>query len=206
MIIIALQGYQCPQIIPPPLVEKKQEKQTEKTVQWYVLRVTYQREMIAARRLAELGIEHFVPTRVVRAKLPNGRVSLQRRALVHNYIFVHSDRETINHIKTFELAYLRYVMHTVDSVYQPMVVPESQMRSFMLVTGTEDERLMLVQEQSVELKAGTRVRVTGGIFAGAEGILTKVAGARERRVVVRIEGLVAVATPHIERELLEILE
>ncbi len=190
----------------PPLVEKKQEKQTEKTVQWYVLRVTYQREMIAARRLAELGIEHFVPTCVVRAKLPNGRVSLQRRALVHNYIFVHSDRETINHIKTFELAYLRYVMHTVDSVYQPMVVPESQMRSFMLVTGTEDERLMLVQEQSVELKAGTRVRVTGGIFAGAEGILTKVAGARERRVVVRIEGLVAVATPHIERELLEILE
>jgi transcription antitermination factor NusG len=76
----------------------------------------------------------------------------------------------------------------------------------MLVTGTEDERLMLVQEQSVELKAGTRVRVTGGIFAGAEGILTKVAGARERRVVVRIEGLVAVATPHIERELIETLE
>lgn len=190
----------------PPLVEKKQEKQTEITVQWYVLRVTYQREMIAARRLAELGIEHFVPTRVVRAKLPNGRVSLQRRALVHNYIFVHSDRQTINHIKTFELAYLRYVMHTVDSVYQPMVVPESQMRSFMLVTGTEDERLMLVQEQSVELKAGTRVRVTGGIFAGAEGILTKVAGARERRVVVRIEGLVAVATPHIERELIETLD
>ena len=31
-----------------------------------MLRVTYQRELIAKRRLDELGVESFVPTKVVR--------------------------------------------------------------------------------------------------------------------------------------------
>lgn len=188
-----------------PFVNKTMEISSNQT-EWYVLRVTYQRELIAKRRLDELGVESFVPTKVVRAKLVNGRRVLQRRALVHNYIFVRSDRQKIDHIKQFELPYLRYVMHTKNGVRQAMVVPEVQMRSFMLVTGTEDERLMLLEPESVELAVGMRVRVTGGIFAGAEGILTKVAGARERRVVVKIEGIAAVATPRIERELIEIIE
>ena len=189
-----------------PDVEKEQLQQVSDTVQWYVLRVTYQRELIAARRLTELGVENFVPTKVVRTKLPNGRRVLQRRALVHNYIFVRSNRQTIDSIKQFELPYLRYVMHTVNSVYQAMVVPSEQMRSFMLVVGTEDERLMLVEQTSVDLRSGIRVRVTGGVFAGSEGVLIKVPGARERRVVVRIEGVVAVDTPYIERELIEKIE
>ena len=183
-----------------------EQKELEQSAQWYVLRVTYQREMIAKRRLDELSTESFVPTKLVRVTLQNGRKSLQRRALVHNYIFIHATRATIDQIKSFELPYLRYVMHTVNGVRQAMVVPEQQMRSFMLVTGTEDERLMLLDAQSEQLTSGTRVRVTGGIFAGAEGLLVKVAGARERRVVVRIEGIAAVATPRIERELLEKIE
>lgn len=201
MVIIVLHGCQCPQI-----VFSMEQQRVELAVSWYVLRVTYQREMIAKRRLDELSIESFVPTKVVRVTLQNGRRALQRRALVHNYIFVHSDRQTIDNIKRFELPYLRYVMHTVDSFYQPMVVPECQMRSFMLVTGTEDERLRVVEPSSVELSAGTRVRVKGGPFAGAEGLLAKVPAERERRVVVRIEGIAAVATPRIARDLLEIIE
>lgn len=177
----------------------------DEEVKWYVLRVTYQRELIAKRRLDELHIESFVPTRQVRSKLSSGRISLQRRALVHNYIFVHSDRATIDRIKQFELPYLRYVMHVKDNERQIMVVPQVQMHSFMLVTGTEDERLLLLQPDSVDIKLGTRVRVKGGLFAGAEGVLVKVAGVRDRRVVVRIAGIAAVATPKIEPELLEII-
>ena len=175
-------------------------------VAWYVLRVTYQRELIAKKRLDELKIESFVPTRQVKSKLCNGRVVIQRRALVHNYIFIHSDRATIDDIKQFELPYLRYVMHNKDNVRQMMTVPEEQMHNFMLITGTEDERLMLLQPESVDIALGTRVRITGGLFAGAEGVLIKVAGARDRRVVVKIDGVAAVATPKIEKELLEIIE
>ena len=178
---------------------------TESLPLWYVLRVTYQRELIAKRRMDELGVESFVPTRSVRERGANGRVVVARRALVHNYIFVHATREVIDALKQRELPYLRYVMHTINDTYTPMVVPEAQMRSFILVTGSEDERLMVVDCQAAELKAGTRVRVVGGIFAGAEGVLTKLSGLRDRRVVVRIDGVAAVATPKIEKELLEII-
>ncbi len=179
---------------------------TDQQIEWYVLRVTYQREMVAKRRLDEIGVESFVPTKLQRRRLSNGRVSMQRRALVHNYIFIHSDRSTIDEIKHFELPYLRYVMHTKDNLYQPMRVPEEQMRSFILVTGSEDERLMVLDVQSVDLRVGTKVRIIGGVFVGAQGILTKLSGVRDRRVVVKIEGIAAVATPKIEKELLEIIE
>ena len=184
----------------------KMAQSSNETAAWYVLRVTYQRELIAKRKLDELHIESFVPTRQVKCKLRNGRVSMQRRALVHNYIFIHADRATIDNVKRFELPYLRYVMHNKDNVRQMMTVPEEQMHNFMLITGTEDERLMLLQPESVDIALGTRVRITGGLFAGAEGVLIKVAGARDRRVVVKIDGVAAVATPKIEKELLEIIE
>lgn len=201
-----LYDYQCPRIMfnSQQSINANSHLESEnKTLEWYVMRVTYQRELIAKRRFDELGIVSFVPTRLNRTRLSSGINKLQRKALVHNYIFVFSDRDTLDAIKQFELPYLRYVMHVQDSVRQVMKVPLEQMRSFMLVTGTEDERLMLLAPDSVDLRLGTRVRVIGGLFAGAEGVLIKVAGARERRVVVKIEGVTAVATPKIDRELLE---
>lgn len=179
---------------------------SEELSEWYVLRVTYQRELIAKRRLDELGITSFVPTRRVEVLLASGVKRVQRRALVHNYIFIFSDKQTIDRIKHFELPYLRYVVHTQNNEKTFMRVPERQMRSFMLVTGSEDERLQLLQAESVDLKLGTRVRVIGGIFAGAEGLLVKIPGVRSRRVVVKIDGVAIVATPAIEREFLEVIE
>jgi transcription antitermination factor NusG len=84
-----------------------------------------------------------------------------------------------------------------------MVVPEEQMRSFIIVAGSEEEQVRLLDEQSFDLSKGMRVRVTGGMFEGAEGVLTKVSGARDRRVVVRIEGVAAVAAPTIDARLIE---
>ena len=80
---------------------------------------------------------------------------------------------------------------------------EEQMRSFIIVAGSEEEQVRLLDEQSFDLSKGMRVRVTGGMFEGAEGVLTKVSGARDRRVVVRIEGVAAVAAPTIDARLIE---
>ena len=169
---------------------------------WYALRVTYQRELIAKSYLDGIGVESFVPMCVER-KVVGGRRRLCRRAMLHNYIFVYSTRERIDDIKRFELPYLRYVMHTQNGERQVMVVPEEQMRSFIIVAGSEEEQVRLLDEQSFDLSKGMRVRVTGGMFEGAEGVLTKVSGARDRRVVVRIEGVAAVAAPMIDARLIE---
>ena len=51
---------------------------------WYVLRVTYQRELSTKEYLDKLDIENFVPVRVVRRRDSKGRFSRVREAAVHN--------------------------------------------------------------------------------------------------------------------------
>ena len=53
---------------------------------WYVLRVTYQRELSTKEYLDKLHVENFVPVRVVRRRDSKGRFSRVREAAVHNYI------------------------------------------------------------------------------------------------------------------------
>ena len=173
--------------------------------QWYAMRVTYQRELIAKRFLDDRNIESFVPVRQER-RLVGGRYCLKPRALLHNYIFIHSTREEIDNLKQYHLPYLRYVMHTQNGERQIMVVPQEQMRSFVIVAGSDDERVMFLPSESSEFAKGERVRVLAGPFAGAEGVLTKVAGVRDRRVVVKIEGVAAVAAPTLPAELVERIE
>lgn len=184
----------------------KTQNCTNSKVEWYVLRVTYQRELVAKRYLDERGIENFVPIRTVQCPTRSGRKVTKPKALLHNYIFVHSTREVVDDLKQFHLPYLRYVMHTQNSERQVMVVPEEQMHSFILIAGSEQEGVELLPCQEVELNAGQRVIVTGGLFAGAEGVLTRIIGKRAHRVVVRIEGIAAVAAPTIPSQFIEIIE
>ena len=173
--------------------------------QWFAMRVTYQRELIAKGFFDEVGVESFVPTRMERRVVASRR-KVCRCSLLHNYIFVHSTRERLDEIKQFSLPYLRYVMHTQNGERQVMVVPDDQMRNFITVAGSEEEHLRFLAPDTVDLAKGMRVRVTGGLFVGAEGVLMKVTGARERRVVVKIEGVAAVAAPVIDARLIEPIE
>ena len=54
------------------------------------------------------------------------------------------------------------------------------------------------------LKKGDKVRITGGIFSGVEGVFVRVKG--DRRVVVSIQGIMAVATAFIHPSLIEKIE
>ena len=176
---------------------------SESVEQWYVLRVTYQRELIAKRFFDEKNIESFVPTRTVYRTNAAGRRCAKAQAMLHNYIFVRSTRERIDEIKQFSLPYLRYVMHVQDERRQIMVVPDEQMRSFVAIAGSDDERVAFLAPESVDLACGERVRITAGVFEGAEGVLAKVMGGRVRRVVVKIEGVAAVATPILPAAMVE---
>ena len=165
---------------------------------WYVLRVTYQRELSTKEYLDKLHVENFVPVRVVRRRDSKGRFSRVREAAVHNYIFVRSTREVIDDLKTFRLPILRYVMHLQNGENQIMTVPESQMRNFIAVAANIDEPVIFLSPEEVD-----RVRIKGGVFMGVEGTFMRVKNTRDRRVVVKIDGITAVATASIPSALVE---
>ena len=115
---------------------------------------------------------------------------------VHNLVFVRSTRERMDEIKNEPGMNIpiRYIMDR--ETRQPIVIPDSQMRSFIAVSGTYDQAVLYLN-----LSQGTRVRITGGIFEGVEGVFVRVR--HDRRVVVNIEGVMAVATTFVHASLVE---
>ena len=57
----------------------------------------------------------------------------------------------------------------------------------------------------MDLKKGQRIRIIGGVFDGAEGVLLKVKGIRDKRLVVSLPNLLTVAATRIEPEFIQIL-
>lgn len=178
-------------------------KQREETV-WFVLRVTYQRELFAKERLDKLGIENFVPTRMVRRRGRAGQFVWAKEAAVHNYIFIRTSRQRLSILKQDVLPWARYVMHTTDSgASEPQVVPEQQMSDFIAVAGNDDERVLFLDPDAIDLSKGDRVRILGGPFEGVEGVFMRVQSKHEKRVVVKIDGIAAVATTSLPSVLVE---
>jgi transcription antitermination factor NusG len=175
-------------------------------VAWYVLRVTYQREITASKALEELQIEHYVPT--IRTRIRNDKgvsIGWKTEPLVHNYIFIHDSYENILKIKQGKLDYLRFMMGKDESgmLSMPQYVPDKQMSDFMKVVRTMGSKPV---DPNIDLKKGDHVRVLTGPFEGVEGIYIKMPNRHEKRVVIKILGVAAVATMALNASDVEKLE
>ena len=178
-------------------MENSQKPANEEKV-WYALRVTYNRELKVKDDLDSRGVESFIP---MQYKLMEraGRMVKRLVPTVHNLIFVHTTPSFMRAYKERTHLPIRYIMNRER--HQPVVVPEWQMRNFIAVAGTYDEQLVYLTPEPGDFATGDRVKVLGGIFEGAEGVLVRVKG--DRRVLVSIEGVVAVATTFIHPSMLQ---
>ena len=184
-------------------MERSQSILSSSALNWYALRITYGRELALQEYLNSEGIENFIPMHY-EYTIKNERRVRKLVPAVHNLVFVRSSRERIDRIKD-EMGMtlpIRYIMDRESR--QPIVVPTSQMRSFMAVAGSYDQQLVYLEPSAVAFRKGQRVRVTGGIFAGVEGEFIRVKN--DRRVMVSIQGVMAVATTYIHPSLIEPLD
>ena len=179
------------------------EKRTIKTKKaeeklWYAIRVTYNRELKVKEDLDARGIECFVPMQYRREER-NGQMVKRLVPSVHNLIFIHIEpSKMVEYKKTTSLP-IRYIMNR--ETHKPITVPKREMDSFITVVGTYNEQLVFLNPDPGDFAQGERVRIIGGVFAGAEGVFVRVKG--DRRVVVNVEGLVAVATTYVHPSLIE---
>lgn len=180
--------------IVPPLPSRTEEK-------WYVLRVTYSRELQLKEYLDTKGICNFLPMQQMIVLDRNGKRVKRLLPVVHNLLFAHTSRQTIDGFKQELEGRIPVRFYMDRETCLPLTVPEREMRNFIAVAGTQDEQLLYLPLSEVALKKGDRVRITGGIFEGAEGELLRLRG--DRRLVVRIPGLMAVATAFIHPSLVQ---
>ena len=169
------------------------------SVLWYAMRATYRRELDAMHRLKEAGMGCFIPMQY-HFRLKRGRRVRELVPAVRNLLFVHALPSELKRMK-LELPYLQYITDTRS--HEKIIIPDVQMQRFIAVAGTYDDQLLYFQPGELNLAKGTRVRITGGEFAGYEGTFLKVKGARDRRVVIAVEGVIAVALAVIHPDLIE---
>lgn len=158
---------------------------------WFAMSAPYHRELKAQHLLGKASVECFIPMchKVVvrgdkkcRAWLP----------AISNLIFVHTTRPIIQQTKR-SIPFLQFYTRPEEGRNVPVIVPDEQMDQFITVCRSQAESLVyLTGDELRHLDKGTRVRILGGLFDGVEGSFVRMKGYRSKRVVVQVQGLIAV--------------
>ncbi len=177
---------------------------TDEEPLWFAMSAPYRRELKAKTFLEERGVECFVPMKHAIVEKRSGMKSRELVPAIHNLIFVHTTKENIKELKQGK-DFLQYRTTPVDGKNRPIIVPEKQMLQFIAATKASNEEIIYLRPEEINIEKGTRVRVHGGTFDGAEGIFVKITGKRNRKVVLLIENVAAIALANISTDLIEIL-
>lgn len=199
----------CPSSLPPPhqhLVN--QQVRQGGVIRWFPMRVTYHREMIIKSMLDEMGINNFLP---MHYELVESKTEGKKRVLVpaiHNLIFVRSTQECLTQLKMTNKAFspMRYIMKrplSNNEHSEILYVPDSQMDNFIRVASVQDDRVMFLDNSAFINKVGQRVKVIDGYFSGVEGVVKRIN--KNKRVVVQLEGIAAVAIAFVPASCLSLI-
>ena len=179
-------------------------------VLWYPMRVSYGREEKIKEALDTLNIRNFLPMQRQRGWVDDkGEPHQKLVPAVRNLIFIHSSQEHITELKMFnkECDSLRYMTnpfsHSDDDYL--LTVPDRQMENFIRVAAVQDDSLFYLDPNAEFLRVpGRKVRITDGNFKDAIGTIKRIKN--NKRVVVEIQGVVAVAITFVPTVWLEPIE
>ncbi|SEA89273.1 Transcription antitermination factor NusG [Alistipes timonensis JC136] len=161
---------------------------------WYALKVFYNRVFEVERLLAQDGVKSYIPLRCVETTV-GGRTIRRREPAVSSLMFVRGREQYVLELSKRLKNTMPLMAYFDRDTRKPAVISDLEMNVFMLVTSTGDPGLEYLGEEPSDLRSGDRVRVTEGPFKGAEGYIKRIKG--NRRLIVSIEGVVAVATTYI---------
>ncbi len=177
------------------------ESANKGTTEWFAMRATYGRNLMAQRLLEAGKIESFVPMRKRTTKIGR-RIKTDLIPVVRDLIFVRGERDAIQEVKQ-KITYLHYITRPAEGRNTPVVVPEDQMQQFIAVCNEIDDSAEILGGEEANFEIGEQVRITGGAFKGCEGRLVKIEGRRSKRFVVAIEGVIAVSISGIKADDIE---
>ena len=190
---------------------------------WYALKVFFGKVFEYEARLGDMGLETYIPVRkdllkgedhmraMRRLATPDDRrrdnqfeqagpLIYKRVPVVSSLLFVHAPKCRLKEIEDC-IKDKGFVYKTADRKTDA-VIPDKQMAMFQLVCSSGAEGLeFFADDDLTRYKAGDRVRVLEGPLQGAEGYIKRIR--KDRRLLVAIEGFIAVATSFIPPQFLE---
>lgn len=153
-------------------------------IHWYALRIFWNRVERIKDVLDSRGIEYYAQN------------------ILPSYVFIHTNLAAVLKLRSDEWQNLYvYSDRSEEGNKAPVVVPDKEMEIFRIVTSAGDPGLKFLGNDPEQYRQGDKVRVTDGPFKGAEGYIKRIK--KDRRLVVTISGVAAIATSFIPPELLE---
>ena len=168
-------------------------KASDESLHWYVLRCFYGKELTLQQRIHDDHlIECFVPIEKIRQKDKHGRFVWTQRCALTGYVFIHTYASELSRL-TGENPNTFIMSRKEKGLWHPVTVPDRDMASFIRVAGNKEQRIAYLDPSKLNLRQGDRVRVIGGSFVGVH----------EKRVIIQLDNLIAVATAAIPASLVE---
>ena len=148
---------------------------------WYAMKVYYNRMKLLREQLAVDEVNYFVPS------------------MISSLLFVQT---TSDYLKQFVNNYHDRIWVYSDLVtHKPSAIPDHEMEVFIFVCTAGKQGLCYLGDDKAEYHKGDHVRVTDGQFKGAEGYIKRIK--KDRRLIVSVRGVAAIATSYIPPQFLE---
>ena len=195
----------------------------QEKLNWYGLKIFFNKVFEWEAELGERGLETYIPVRLVKLEgeehlrvarrlavpgggsadsryVQEGAVLYRREPVVSSLLFVHAPESAVPEIDSLLLGQ-GFVYRMADRK-RPSVIPDKEMAVFRMVCSSGADGLeFFCDEDMTRYRKGDRVRVLDGPLKGAEGYVRRIR--KDRRLLVCIEGFIAVATSYIPPQLLE---
>lgn len=171
-------------------------------IRWFVMSA-YKNEKKAEEKLSgKDGLEYFIP-KCYAVRVYHGVKSKRLVPVIPNLVFVHASRKQITDFKKYH-NFLQFVTWEKSTGLKYLVVPDEQMESFITIASQYEETTVYYKPEEIDIRKGTRVCIHGGKLDGVKGVFMRVQGKRNRRVVVMLEGVMAVSA-EVHPDLIEVI-
>jgi len=170
---------------------------------WYVMSA-YRQEKKAETALNTYGVRCFVPKRYV-VQTIHGKKVRSLQPVVSNLVFVYASWNEIIDLKQ-TMDYLQFQTQPIQQKRRVLVVPDAEMEQFIRICEQTEADICYYRPEEIDSAQSQLVRVIGGNFNGIEGRLTKIIGKRQKRVVLQLDNLLAVAITIENPEYLELIK
>ena len=150
--------------------------------------------------------DYFVPLDVTR-QIIDGKPIEHKRLIAGSYIFIRATREDILRLRQeppFD-ATLRF-LHPSTSPTGCIYVPDIEIRMLRLAVERMDGEVEYFVPTNKELVVGDYVCIVEGKYAGIRGVLESVKGHEGGRVIVSLGDVLAVRTPRISANDIQLLD
>ena len=171
----------------------------EEVLHWFALKVFYNKVLVVEDLLNQYSLESYIPMEEVIMQRGEQQKKV-RRPVVNSLMFVRASLSVLKDLQRCH--YHDFCFYLNADKTAPAVIPDSVFNVFRVVTSAMAHGLEYFSDEAmVNYDKGERVRVVEGPFAGTEGFVKRIR--RDRRVLVVIPGVIAVATTYVPSCFLE---